>query len=401
MNSKENNQLEIETNLVQSGILRSDFGETSEAIFLNSAYVFDTAEIAERRFSPEGDGGFKYSRYSNPNLKMLEDRLVSIEKSAEAACAVGSGMAAVFITLLANLNHGDHIISSKSIFSSCRYIITNILPKFGIEYTIIEGDDEEKWNQAFKKNTKLVFVETPGNPTLDIIDIKRLSKITHQHNCLLVVDNALVGPLVQPTLSQGVDIVIYSTTKHIDGSGRTLGGAILSSNNIIEKIIRPFHRHTGAALSPFNAWMIFKSLETFCLRSERYSLNALKVAEFLESEEKQNIEKVVYPLLRSHPQNSIAQKQMQGGGSVISFYLKTISKEEIFKFLNNLKIIKISNNFGDNKSLINCPYYTTHASLTEENRISCGITPNLVRLSVGLEHPGNIIDDLRQALSKK
>lgn len=398
MNYKNKNtdfsKMRLETKMVRGGTLRSNFGETSEAIFLNSGYSYNDAETAESRFNGEAPS-FVYSRYLNPSLKMLEDKMALLE-GAEAACVMGSGMAAVFASIMCQIKAGDHFIASKVLFSSCFYIATKILPNYGIEVTLVDGPDEEAWRKAFKKNTKLVFVETPGNPNLEIVDIKFVADLCKQHDASLILDNIFASPFSQSPFELGADIVVHSTTKHIDGQGRTLGGCVLGSTKFIKEVLLPFHRHTGPALSPFNAWIALKSLETFPLRMERHCSSAQKIAEFLESHPK--IKRVFYPNLKSHPQYEVARKQMKNGGSMMAFEING-TKKDTFAFLNRLQIIDISNNMGDSKSLITHPATTTHFSMGREAQEEIGITESMCRLSVGLEHVDDLIADLKQALN--
>lgn len=386
-------KLQLETQLVRGGTARSNFGETSEAIFLNSGFSYNSAETAESRFNGEAPG-YVYSRYLNPSLKMLEDKLILIE-GAEAACVMASGMAAVFAAIMCQLKTGDHFIASKVLFGSCFHIATKILPNYGIEVTLVDGTDESEWKKAFKKNTKVVFIETPANPNLAIIDVKMVAKLCKKNGAQLIVDNIFASPFSQKTLELGADIVVYSTTKHMDGQGRTLGGCVLGSEKFIKEILLPFHRHTGPALSPFNAWVILKALETFSLRMERHCSNAKKIAEFLEKHPK--IKRVSYPTLKSHPQFEIAKKQMKNGGAMLAFEVKG-QKKDCFAFMNRLQIIDISNNLGDSKSLITHPATTTHSNIAREDQEKIGITQTMCRLSVGLENVDDLISDLKTAL---
>ena len=386
-------QLREQTKLIRGGSLRSNFGETSEAIFLNSGFSYNSAEIAESRFNGEAPG-YVYSRYLNPTLKMLEDKL-SIIEGCEASCVMASGMAAVFASIMCQIKAGDHFIASRVLFGSCFYIATKILPNYGIEVTLIDGTSEDEWRKAFKKNTKVVFIETPANPNLEIIDIEFVSKLCKEYKANLIVDNIFSSPFSQKPFELGADIVIYSTTKHIDGQGRTLGGCVLGSKEFIKDILLPFHRHTGPALSPFNAWIILKSLDTFNLRMQQHCNNAEKIANFLENHSK--IKKVLYPTLKSHPQYQIAQKQMKNGGAMIAFEIDG-NKNDTFKVMNKLQIIDISNNLGDAKSLITHPATTTHSNLSAQEQLEIGITQSMCRLSVGLEDVDDLIKDLDQAL---
>lgn len=388
-------QLNLETKLIRGGTLRSNFGETSEAIFLNSGFAYNDAQTAENRFNGE-EPGYVYSRYLNPTLKMLEDRLCLIE-GAPAACVMASGMAAVFASIMCQIKAGDHFIASKVLFGSCYHIATKILPNYGIDVTLVEGTDETQWKNAFKENTKVVFIETPANPNLEIIDIKMVSKLCKERGASLIIDNIFASAYCQSPLELGADIVVYSTTKHMDGQGRTLGGCVLGSAEFIQETLLPFHRHTGPALSPFNAWVILKALETYALRMERHCQNAQKIAEFLESHTK--VKRVIYPGLASHPQHHIAQSQMKNGGAMLAF--ETVGdKNSTFTFMNNLKIIDISNNLGDAKSLITHPATTTHSNIESEEQEKIGITKTMCRLSVGLENCDDLIADLKNALDK-
>jgi O-succinylhomoserine sulfhydrylase len=384
----------LQTRLVRAGANRSNYGETAEAIFMNSGFCYDQAETAESRFNGKASG-YVYSRYTNPTLRSLEERLIELEEGAEECCVMASGMAAVFASIMCDIKPNDHIISTKVLFGSCHYIINTILPRIGVEVTIVEADDLEAWKKAFKKNTTHVFIETPANPSLGLVDIAEIAKLCKKHKARFIVDNIFAGPLLQKPLTLGADVVVYSTTKHMDGHGRTLGGAVLGSEKFIKEILLPFHRHTGPALSPFNAWVVLKSLESYKLRMEKHCENALKIAEFLEKNPK--VEKVFYPFLKSHPQYKIAKRQMINGGPMVAFTIKG-GRKEAFKFLNKLKIIDISNNLGDAKSLITHPASTTHSNIDEKTRKEIGITEGLLRLSVGLEDAEDLINDLKQAL---
>ena len=384
----------LETKLIRGGTIRSNFGETSEAIFMNSGFCYNNAETAEKRFNGE-EPGFVYSRYSNPTLKMLEDRL-SLLENAESTCVMASGMAAVFATIMCQIKTGDHFIASKVLFGSCYHIATKILPNYGIEVSLIDGTDLNQWKNAFKSNTKLVFIETPANPNLEVIDITEVAKLCKENGAKLIVDNIFASPYLQKPLQLGADMVVYSTTKHIDGQGRTLGGCVMGSEEFISEILLPFHRHTGPALSPFNAWIILKALETFDMRMERQNATAGKIAEFLESHPK--VQKVLYPSLNSHPQYQTALKQMSGGGTMIAFEING-SKEQTFEFMNKLNLVDISNNLGDAKSLITHPATTTHSNIETEEQQKLGITHSMCRLSIGLENVDDLIEDFDQALA--
>jgi len=384
----------IETQLIRGGTLRSNFGETSEAIFMNSGFCYNDAETAETRFNGE-DPGYVYSRYLNPTLKMLEDRLALIE-GAEKCCVLASGMAAVFASIMCQIKAGDHLIASKVLFGSCNHIITKILPNYGVEISLIDGTSEKEWQKAFKKNTKMVFIESPANPNLELIDIKFVADLCKKHQATFIVDNIFATPYTQKPFELGVDIIVYSTTKHMDGGGKSLGGAVLGREEFITETLLPFHRHTGPALSPFNAWLVLKSLETFTLRVEKQCQNALQIAKFLDSHPK--ISATLYPELQSHPQYDIFKKQMSKGGSLIAFEIKG-GKKNAFKFMNNLKLIDISNNLGDSKSLITHPATTTHYNMGEEGRAEVGISDDLCRLSVGLENVDDLMQDIKNSLA--
>lgn len=380
---------------VHGGTLRSQFGETSEALFLTSGYVYDSMEAAERRFKNE-DPGFIYSRFSNPTIRMFEDRMSQLE-GAEDARATATGMAAVTAAMLCQLNAGDHVVSSRALFGSCRYVVEDLLPRFGVTSTLVDGRDLEQWRKAVRPNTKVFFLETPSNPTVEIIDVRGVAKIAHEAGALLVVDNVFATPVLQRPLEQGADIVVYSATKHIDGQGRCLGGVVLSNQQWIDTYLHNFMRQTGPSISPFNAWVMLKSLETLDLRVQQHSRNAQQVAEFLDAHPK--VARVLYPGLKSHPQHALAMSQMSSGGNVIAFELKG-GKSGAFGFANGLTIAKISNNLGDSKSLITHPATTTHQRLAPEIRAETGITDGLVRLSVGLEDPQDLIEDMDAALAR-
>lgn len=394
MKKKENQQnWKQSTKLVRGGTLRSNFGETSEAIFLNSGFCYDSAETAESRFNGENPG-FVYSRYCNPTLSMLEERMALLE-NAEAALVMASGMAAVFASLACQIRPGEHLIASRVLFGSCYYIATEIMPRYGVEVTLVDGGNLDEWEKAFKPNTKYVFIETPSNPNLELVDIAAVAKLCKKYNAFFIVDNVFSSPLLQKPLELGADCVVYSTTKHIDGQGRCLGGAILGSKAFIQDVVTPFHRHTGPALSPFNAWVFLKGLETLDIRMERHCDSADKLAKFLENHDK--IERVIFPGLPSHPQYAIAQKQMKRGGNLIAFEVKG-GKKGAFKFLNSLKIADISNNLGDSKTLLTHPATTTHSNIKPDEQKKLGITEGLIRCSVGLEDVDDLIADFEGAL---
>lgn len=382
-----------ETKLVHSGTLRSQFGEVSEAIFMNSGFCYDSAETAQSRFDGSAPG-FVYSRYRNPNLAMLEERLTALEK-AEACISTGSGMAAVHASMMCFLKTGDHVVANRVLFGSCHYIITQILPRFGISYELVDGRDNLAWEKALSKKTAAVFIESPANPNLELVDITHVCSIAKKSGARVIIDNVFAGPLSQRPLEMGADIVVYSTTKYMDGQGRTLGGAVMSSKTYIEEMFMPYFRHTGPALSPFNAWVILKGLETLAIRTERHVANAQKIAEFLELHP--NIAHIAYPGLKSFSQAGLAQSQMKHFGAMIALEVKG-GKSAAFKFMNALKLILISNNLGDAKSLITHPASTTHSNLKPEERAAIGISDGLMRLSVGLEGVDDLIRDLKRAL---
>jgi O-succinylhomoserine sulfhydrylase len=382
-----------ETRLVRGGLDRSHHGETSEALYLNSGFVYEDAETAEARFAGEAEG-YVYARYGNPTVTMFEERLRLLEGS-EACYGVASGMAAVFGALACQLEAGDHIVSSRALFGSCYQIITSILPRFGVTYTLVDGNDTDQWRAAITGKTKLFFLETPSNPTLEVLDLAAVSAIGREKGVTVVVDNIFATPVLQKPLQLGADVVVYSGTKHIDGQGRTLGGAIMSTSEFKEKKLKPFLRHTGPSLSPFNAWTLLKGLETLKLRVNAQCDSALKIAGALEGEAA--VSRVIYPFLESHPQHALCKQQMTAGGTMVTFELAG-GKPAAFDLLRRLQIIDISNNLGDAKSLINHPASTTHRNIGAEARAEMGITDGMVRLSVGLEDAGDLIADLKGAL---
>ncbi len=376
------------------GLDRSHHGETSEALYLNSGFVYPDGETAEARFAGEEEG-YVYARYGNPTVTMFEERLRLLEGS-EACYGVASGMAAVYGALACQLEAGDHIVSSRALFGSCYQIITNILPRFGITYTLVDGDDPAQWRAAVTDKTKLFFLETPSNPTLEVLDLAAVSQIGKEEGIRLVVDNIFATPILQKPLDYGADVVVYSGTKHIDGQGRTLGGAIMSTVDFKEKELKPFLRHTGPSLSPFNAWTLLKGMETLKLRVLAQCESALKIAAMLEEES--GVSRVVYPFLETHPQHDLCKRQMTAGGTMVTFEVAG-GKKAAFDLLRNLQIIDISNNLGDAKSLVTHPASTTHRNIGQEARDAMGITEGMVRLSVGLEDVGDLVADLQQALS--
>lgn len=392
--SFDRSQLELESKLVHGGIQRSHFGEVSEALFLNSGFCYDAAETAEKRFNGQ-EPGYVYSRYSNPTLVMLEERLAVLE-GAERCIAVASGMAAVFASLMSILKAGDRVVANKVLFGSCHYIITEVLPRFGIRYELVEGGDREGWKNALSQPTQAVFIESPANPTLQLTDIAHVCACAKKVGATVIVDNVFATPLYQRPLDLGADMVIYSTTKYFDGQGRTLGGAILGAKALLEEKVLPFHRHTGPALSPFNAWVILKGLETLSLRMERHVANAKHVAQCIEKHPK--IARLHYPGLPGFPQYALAQQQMREPGAMMAIELEG-GKAAAFKFLNGLKIVSISNNLGDAKSLATHPATTTHSNISPEARHALGITDGMIRLSVGIESAADLERDVVNALN--
>ena len=381
------------TRLVHEGTLRSQFGETSEAIFLNSGYVYTSAEQAEARFKGDEEG-FVYSRYANPTVAMFEARMCALE-GAEAARGTASGMAAVAASLLCHLKAGDHVVSARALFGSCRYIVEDLLPRYGIATTLVDGRDLGAWEVAMRPNTRAVFFETPTNPVLELVDIEGVAKIARKEDALVVVDNVFATPLLQRPMPLGADVVVYSATKHIDGQGRCLGGVVLGKKDFIEEKLHNYLKHTGPSLSPFNAWVLLKGLETLPVRVERHGASASSIADFLS--QRKEVARVFYPGRADHPQVKLARRQMSGGGPMVAFEVKG-GKSEAFRFLNALQIFKISNNLGDAKSLATHPATTTHQRLTPEQRTELGIFARSVRLSIGLEDVDDLVADLEQAL---
>src|SRR3954462_1397709 len=384
-----------ETRLGHSGALRSQYGETSEALFLTQGFIYDTAEQCEARFKGE-DPGFLYSRFSNPNISMFERRMIELE-GAEAARATATGMAAVTTAILAPLKAGDHVVAAKAMFGSCRYVVEDLLPRYGIQSTLVDGLDLDQWRKAMQPNTKTCFLESPTNPTLDVLDIQSIAEIAHKGGARLIVDNVFTTPNWQSPLSLGADVVIYSATKHIDGQGRCLGGIILSSEAFITEHIHNFMRQTGPSMSPFNAWILLKGLETLAIRVRQQTDSAAAIAETLATHPK--ISRLVYPGRADHPQAAVVKKQMRAGSTLIGFEVKG-GKAAAFRCLNALKLTRISNNLGDAQSLVTHPSTTTHQRLTPEARAELGISEGFIRFSAGLEHPDDLIEDLHEALAK-
>jgi O-succinylhomoserine sulfhydrylase len=382
------------TKLVHEGIRRSQYGEVSEAIFLTQGFVYDTAEQAEARFIKAGADEFIYARYGNPTVRMFEDRIAALE-GTEDAFATASGMAAVNGALTSMLRAGDHVVSSRALFGSCLYILEEVLTRFGVEVTFVDGTDLAQWRAAVRPGTKAVFFESLSNPTLEVIDIRAVSDIAHAVGALVVVDNVFSTPTFSRAMELGADVIVYSTTKHIDGQGRALGGVILGTREFIRKTVEPYLKHTGAAMSPFTAWIMLKGLETLDLRVRAQADSATRIAEALEGDAR--LSRVIFPHLPGHPQEALARAQMEKGGTVLSLDLKG-GQAAAFRFLNALEIVTISNNLGDAKSIVTHPATTTHQRLSEDQKAALGITPGLVRLSVGLEDADDLIADLRQAL---
>ncbi len=387
------NNLHSRTKLVHGGTDRSGHFEMSEALYLTQGHAYPNAETAEARFDGS-DPGYVYARYGNPTVGMFEQRLALLE-GAEACFATASGMAAMHAAMFSQLAAGDHVVASRALFGSCHYILDNLLPRFGVESTLVEGTDITAWQNAVRPETKVFFLETPSNPTLEIIDIPAVAEVAHAAGAVLVVDNVFATPCFQRPLALGADLVMYSTTKHIDGQGRCLGGALLGSQDFIRGRLLEYMKHTGAAMSPFNAWVMLKGLETLDLRCRAAADSADVIAEMLDQDSR--VARTIHPGLPCHPQHNLAAIQMERAGTVVSFEL-TGGKAAAFQFMNALRVIRISNNLGDAKSIVTHPTTTTHQRLTEEDRQALGIKPGLIRLSVGLEHADDLIHDIRNAL---
>jgi len=382
-----------QTLLIHGGSARSAFGETSEALFLTSGFRYDCAEDAAARFAGT-QPGYMYSRVANPTVRMFEERLALLE-GAEDAAATATGMAAVNAALMSQLKAGDRVVGARLLFGSCHYVLSELLPRFGVEVVLVDGTDPAAWAAALDRPTKLVFFETPGNPTVELIDIAAVCELAHQAGARVVVDNVFATPILQRPLELGADLVVYSATKHIDGQGRCLGGAILCDRKTRTDLLQPYLKHTGPALSPFNAWVLLKGLETLALRVAEHDRNGLAVARFLEAHP--GVERVLHPGLESHPQHALARRQMSGGGNLLAFRTGG-GRARAFAVLNRLRLISISNNLGDAKSLITHPATTTHERLSAAERARLGISEDLLRLSVGLEDPADLVADLDQAL---
>ena len=383
------------TKLIHAGARRSQYGEMSEAIFLTQGFVYDSAEQAEARFIESGPDEFIYARYGNPTVRIFEERMAAIE-GTEDAFATASGMAAVNGALSSMLKAGDHVVAARALFGSCLYVL-EILGRFGVEVTLVDGTDLDQWRGAMRVGTKAVFLESVSNPTLEVIDLKSVAEIAHAVGATVIVDNVFATPTFSKAVELGADVVVYSATKHIDGSGRCLGGIVCGTRQFIRKVLEPYLKHTGAALSPFNAWVMLKGMETLDLRVRQQAASALGIATALEGHEK--LARVIYPGLAGHAQHAIAMAQMGAGGTVVTLEVAG-GQAGAFRFLNALEIVKISNNLGDSKSIITHPATTTHQRLPAEQKAMLGITPGLVRLSVGLEDPEDLLADIGQALAQ-
>jgi O-succinylhomoserine sulfhydrylase len=382
------------TRLVHGGITRSQHGETAEALFLTSGYVYDSAEQAEATFAGTVDH-YQYSRFANPTLTMLEERLCLIE-GAEACRTTATGMAAVNAALLAHLKAGDRVVASRALFGSCHWIVSTLLPKFGIHSEFVDGSDMAQWRTALATPANLVLLETPSNPMLEIVDLRAVAALAHQAGAIVVVDNVFATPLLQQPLQLGADVVVYSCTKHIDGQGRVLGGAVLGNRKWINDVLQPFIRNTGPALSPFNAWLLLKGIETLPLRVEASGRAAASIADFLA--EQPEVSRVWYPTRSDHPQRALAMRQMTAGGTVVTFEVAG-GKDAAFRLMNAFRLIAVSNNLGDSKSLATHPATTTHMRIGAEERARLGITDGVIRISIGLEDQDDLKDDLAQALA--
>ena len=388
-------ELRPDTLAVRGGLARSDFDETAEALFLTSGFVYDSAEQAEAAFKDEIDK-FIYSRYGNPTVRMFEDRMRLVE-GAEACFATASGMAAVWVALAALCGQGDRLVSSRALFGSCFVIVDEILPRFGVETIVVDGPDLEQWREALSVPTTAVFFETPSNPMQELVDVRAVADLAHAAGAKVVVDNVFGTPVFSRPLELGADVVVYSATKHIDGQGRVLGGAVLGTEEFIDGPVKNLMRHTGPAMSPFNAWVLVKGLETLSLRVNRQHENAIVLATALETHPR--VTTVLHPWLPSHPQHDLARSQMGGGGSVVTFVIDG-GKDEAFRVMNALEVVDISNNLGDAKSLVTHPATTTHRRLTPEARAAVGITDGTIRISVGLEDPLDLVEDVVTALAQ-
>ncbi len=382
------------TKLVHSGTRRSQYGEVSEAIYLTQGFVYDNAEHAEARFIESGPDEYIYARYGNPTVRMFEDRIAALEGTQDAF-ATASGMSAVNGALVSMLRAGDHVVSAKALFGSCLYILEEVLTRFGVEVTFVDGTDLNAWQAAIRPDTKAVFFESLSNPTLEIIDIKAVADLAHAVGALVVVDNVFATPIFSRAIEFGADVVVYSATKHIDGQGRCLGGVICGTRPFIRQIVEPYLKHTGGALSPFNAWVMLKGMETLDLRCRAQAQSALQIAQAVDGHPK--LDQTLFPHLPSHPQYALAKAMMAQGGTVLSLVLSG-GKEAAFRFLNALQIFTMSNNLGDAKSIVTHPATTTHQRLSAPQRAALGISDGLVRVSVGLEDCGDLIRDIQAGL---
>ena len=382
------------TKLVHQGSRRSQYGEMAEAIFLTQGFVYDSAEAAEARFVKAGTDEFIYARYGNPTVRMFEERIAAIE-GTEDAFATASGMAAVSGALTAMLRAGDHVVSARALFGSCLYVLEEVLTRYGVRVTFVDGTDLAQWEKAVVPGTKAVFFESMANPTLELVDITAVSEIAHRVGATVICDNVFATPIFSRAVEQGADVVVYSTTKHIDGQGRALGGVVCSTREWVRKVFEPYMKHTGGAMSPFNAWVMLNGMATLDLRCRAMAEGTLTIARWLDSQG--TLARVIYPGLPGHPQHALAMAQMGSGGTIVTF--DAGSKEAAFRLLNALEIIKISNNLGDAKSIVTHPATTTHQRLPQDQKDALGITPGLIRLSVGLEDPDDLIADLAQAMA--
>lgn len=384
------------TKLVHEGSRRSQYGEMAEAIFLTQGFAYESAESAEARFIKAGEDEFIYARYGNPTTRMFEERIAGLE-GTEDAFAMASGMAAVNASLTALLRAGDHVVSSRALFGSCLYILEEILTRYGVKVTFVDGADLDQWRKAVTPDTKAVFFESMSNPTLELVDIKSVAEIAHAVGALVIVDNVFATPIFSRAVEQGADVIVYSTTKHIDGQGRALGGVVCGTKEYIRKVLEPYTKHTGGSMSPFTSWIMLNGMATLDLRCRAMADSALKIATALEGDAR--LGRVIYPGLKSHPQHDLAMAQMGSGGTLVTFDIKA-GKEAAFRFMNALEIAKISNNLGDAKSIATHPATTTHQRLPQDQKDALGITPGLIRFSVGLEDADDLIADLKQALDK-
>ena len=380
------------TKAVHHGIRRSQYGEVSEAIFMTQGFVYDSAEAAEARFIKAGPDEFIYARYGNPTVAMFEDRIAALE-GTEDGFATASGMAAVHGALAAMLKAGDHVVSARALFGSCLYILQEVLTRFGVQVTFVDGTDLAAWQAAIRPDTKVVFFESISNPTLEVVDIKAVADLAHAHGATVIVDNVFSTPVFSDAVALGADVIIYSATKHIDGQGRALGGVILGTRDFIRGTVEPFMKHTGGSMSPFTAWLMLKGLETLDLRVRAQAASAQHIAQALVAD---GTLRVIYPGLPDHPQHELTLAQMGSGGTMMA--IDAGSKDAAFSLLNRLEIFTISNNLGDAKSIVTHPATTTHQRLDAATKLELGITPGLIRCSIGLEDADDLLADLRAAI---